>query len=101
MELTDAERAEFIALSEATYDAALWDEADLPFLRQAKRESPVEPLHPDATRIEPAAPCPQVPRGFPLSESEKQNHAESMTDGEFTNSQKPSREEDRPVGLDR
>jgi hypothetical protein len=26
MALTDAERAEFIVLSEATYDAALWDE---------------------------------------------------------------------------
>ena len=38
MELTDAERAEFIELSEATYDAALWDEADLPILRKAKRE---------------------------------------------------------------
>jgi hypothetical protein len=38
MGLTDAERAEFIALSEATYDAALWDEDDLPILRKAKRQ---------------------------------------------------------------
>lgn len=38
MGLTDAEREEFTALSEATYDAALWDESDLPFLRKAKRE---------------------------------------------------------------
>ena len=38
MGLTDAERAEFIVLSEATYDAALWDEDDLPILRKAKRQ---------------------------------------------------------------
>jgi hypothetical protein len=38
MKLTDAERAEFIALSEATYDAALWDEDDLPILRKARLE---------------------------------------------------------------
>jgi hypothetical protein len=38
MGLTEAERAEFIELSEAAFDAALWDEADLPILRKAKRE---------------------------------------------------------------
>ena len=36
MELTDVERAEFIELSEATYDPGLWDEADLPILRKNK-----------------------------------------------------------------
>jgi hypothetical protein len=121
MELTGAERAEFIELSEATYDAALWDEADLPILRKAKREYEEEqvrerggvlpfeqattpkdrlhlaaPQHPEwarasmatvttfpATRVEPAAICPPVPSAFPLSESEKVKHAESMTDEEL------------------
>ena len=38
MALTDSEREEFIALAEATLDAALWDESDLPFLRAARAE---------------------------------------------------------------
>lgn len=129
MELTAAERAEFIALSEATYDPALWDEDDLPILRKAKREyeelqalehgglppfepstmpednpcllvpchqlraaesmvgdtrlTAVEPLT-SATRAEPTAICPAVASAFPLTESEKTKHAESMTDEELT-----------------
>src|ERR1700732_431301 len=43
----------------------------------------VEPLRPNATRTEPAAICPQDPRGFPLSEPEKESHAQGMTDEEL------------------
>jgi hypothetical protein len=43
----------------------------------------VESLRPSATRVEPAALCPEVPRSFPLSESEKEKHAEGMTDEEL------------------
>lgn len=38
MDLTDAERAEFIALTKDSYDPDLWDESDLPFLRESKRQ---------------------------------------------------------------
>jgi hypothetical protein len=38
MELTDSERAEFIALTQDSYDPDLWDESDLPFLRAARAE---------------------------------------------------------------
>jgi hypothetical protein len=38
MELTDAERAEFIELTRDSYDPELWTEDDLPFLRKARRE---------------------------------------------------------------
>jgi hypothetical protein len=37
----------------------------------------------DATRVEPAVLCPQVARGLPFTESEKQRHAECMTDKEL------------------
>jgi hypothetical protein len=83
MELTDTERAEFIALTQDSLDPDLWDEADLPFLRQAKRESPLEPFCSDATPAEPAAMCPEVSPVFSLSESEKERHAEGMTDEEL------------------
>jgi hypothetical protein len=129
MELTDAERAEFIALTQDSLDPELWTEDDLPYLRRAKQKyeeeqareragarpaeeptmtgdgprlllprdpepakasmacdatfSVAEPLRSDATRVEPAALCPQDPRGFPLSEPEKERHAEGMTDEEL------------------
>jgi hypothetical protein len=38
MALTDSERAEFIALTQDSYDPDLWDESDLPFLRKAKQQ---------------------------------------------------------------
>ena len=38
MELTDAERAEFIALTQDSCDPELWLEEDLPYLRATKRE---------------------------------------------------------------
>lgn len=38
MELSDSERAEFIALTQDSYDPELWDESDLPFLRAARAE---------------------------------------------------------------
>jgi hypothetical protein len=45
--------------------------------------SPVETLRLNATRVEPLAMCPQVAGEFPLSESETEKHAESMTDEEL------------------
>ena len=44
----------------------------------------VEPLPASATRLELAAPCPEVSQKLPLSESEKVKHAEGMTDTELT-----------------
>ena len=38
MKLTDSERAEFIALTQNTYDPELFTEEDLPPLREAKRQ---------------------------------------------------------------
>jgi hypothetical protein len=38
MELNDMERAEFISLTQDSFDPELWTEDDLPFLRKAKRE---------------------------------------------------------------
>jgi hypothetical protein len=38
MELSDSERAEFIALTQDSYDPDLWDDSDLPFLRAARAE---------------------------------------------------------------
>jgi hypothetical protein len=43
----------------------------------------IEPLI-DAMRVEPMAPSPEVSQTFPLSELEKQKHAEAMTDEELT-----------------
>jgi hypothetical protein len=42
MELTDAEREEFRALADATLDAELWDEEELPILRAAKKAAEEE-----------------------------------------------------------
>ena len=36
MELTDAERAEFTALANDTFDPEIWDEADYPILKAAR-----------------------------------------------------------------
>jgi hypothetical protein len=38
MKLTDAERAEFIALAGETLDPEFWDEDDLPLLRANKKK---------------------------------------------------------------
>jgi hypothetical protein len=38
MKLTDAERAEYLALTQNTYDPELFSEEDLPALREAKRQ---------------------------------------------------------------
>lgn len=38
MELTDAEREEFITLADATFDPGLWDDTELPILRKAKAD---------------------------------------------------------------
>lgn len=38
MSLTDPERAEFLRLTQNTYDPEIWLEDDLPLLRQAEKE---------------------------------------------------------------
>jgi hypothetical protein len=38
MNLTDAEKQEFLALTKDSYDPDLWDESDLPCLRAARAE---------------------------------------------------------------
>ena len=42
MELTDLEREEFMALANATLDADLWSEEELPILRAAKKAADEE-----------------------------------------------------------
>ena len=39
MKLTDAERAEFIALANATLDPEMWSEDELPILRKTKADN--------------------------------------------------------------
>jgi hypothetical protein len=52
--LTDAERAEFIALANETLDPDLWDEEDLPRLRANKKEFEEEQRR-EGGRMQPAA----------------------------------------------
>jgi hypothetical protein len=86
MGLTDAEREEFDALLKDSYDPDLWDESELPVLRAARveyereqaqgRRGPPSPTQPPDS-------CPAISIDNGSSESEKQKHAESMTDEEL------------------
>lgn len=54
MELTDSERAEFIALTKDSFDPELWSESDLPFLRAARAECEREQAW-ESSGVSPAA----------------------------------------------
>jgi hypothetical protein len=67
MQLTDAEREEFLALTQETYDPELWTEDDLPALRAARQEfeeAQQRDVHHarDAGRQRPPAPILQIVR---------------------------------------